>query len=83
MKIHESFFAYFPTELYEWITKLTDSQGRWKLDSPIVWTPELVCILEALEDKIVRTADHWLDQIIGGFITKFVVNSSVSYSKAE
>ena len=35
-EIHESFFASFPTELYEWITKLADSQGRWKLDGPIV-----------------------------------------------
>ena len=42
MEIHEVFFASFPTELYVWITKLVDSQGRWKLDSPIMWTPELV-----------------------------------------
>ena len=38
----EIFFFSFPVELYEWIAKLADSQGRWKLDNPIVWTPELV-----------------------------------------
>jgi len=46
-EIHKIFFASFPIELYEWITKLVDSQGRWKLYNPIVWTPELVRRLEA------------------------------------
>jgi len=39
--------------------------------------------LEALEDKIACDVDHWLDRIIGGFVTNFVVNTSVSYSEAE
>jgi len=39
--------------------------------------------LEAVEDKIVRVVDHWLDRIIGGFITEFVVDTSVSYSEVE
>ena len=82
-KIHEIFFASFPSELYEWIAKLEDSQGRCRLDKPIVWTSELVCKLEASEDKIARVVDHWLDRIIGGFITEFVVDTLVSYSEAE
>ena len=77
------FFCSFPIELYEWITKLADSQGRWKLDNPIVWTPKLVHRLEASEDKITCAIDHWLDRIIGGFITEFAVDTSVSYSEAE
>jgi len=51
-EIHEIFFASFPSELYEWIAKLGDNQGRRRLDKPIVWTPELVCRLEPSEDKI-------------------------------
>jgi len=39
IEIHKIFFCTFPIELYEWLAKITDSQGRWKLDSPIVWTP--------------------------------------------
>lgn len=58
MEILEIFFASFPTELYEWIVKLTDSQGRCKLDKPIVRTPELVRRVEELEDKITRTVNH-------------------------
>ena len=82
-EIHEIFFASFPTELYEWIVKLADSQGRCKLDSPIVWTPKLVCRLKASKDKIACIIDHWLDRIIGGFITEFAVDTSVSYSEVE
>ena len=63
--------------------KLEDSQGRWKLDNPILWAPELVCILEASEDKITHVVDHWLDHIIGVFITEFAVDTSVSYSEAK
>ena len=77
MEIHEIFFASFPTELYEWITKLGDSQGRCKLNIPIVSTAELVRILEASKDKIMHTIDDWLNRIIGGFITEFAVDTSV------
>jgi len=82
-EIHKIFFASFPTELYEWIAKLADSQGRCKLNKPIVWTPKLVHRLEASKDKIVHTTNHWLDRIIGGFITKFAVDTSISYSEVE
>jgi len=57
-EIHEILFASFPTELYEWIAKLADRQGRCKIDKPIVWTPELVRRLEASKGKITRTVDH-------------------------
>ena len=48
-----------------------------------MWNPELVQRLEALEDKITCVVDHWLDHIIGGFITKFMVENSVSYNEAK
>jgi len=48
-----------------------------------VWTPELVHRLEATEDKLACTVDHWLDWIIGGFITEFMIDATVSYSEAE
>ena len=82
-EIHEIFFCIFPIEVYEWLAKLTDSQGRWKLNSLIVWNPELVRQVETFENKIVRVVDHWLDRIIGGFVTKFVVDTSVSYIEAR
>jgi len=57
-KIHEIFFYTFPIKLYEWLAKLTDSQGRWKLHNPIVWTLELVWRVEASENKITWAVDH-------------------------
>ena len=83
MKIHEIFFYTFPIELYEWLAKLKDIQGRWKLDNMIVWTPELVRWLEASENRIAWVFEHWLDRIIGGFVTEFVVDTSVSYNEVE
>ena len=82
-EIHEIFFGSFPSELYEWIVRLADIQRRCKLDQPIVWTPELLRRLEASEDNIARVVDHLLDRIIGGFITEFAVDMTVSYSEAE
>jgi len=83
MEILESFFSSFCSELYEWITKLEDSQGRCRLNKPIVWTLELLCKLEASEDKVTCTVDHWLDHIIGGFIIEFMVDTSVNHNDAE
>jgi len=70
-EIHEIFFVSFPSKLYEWIANLADSQGRCRLDKPIVWTLELVRRLEASEDKIVRVVDNCLDQIIRGLLLIF------------
>ena len=52
-EIQKMFFYSFPVELYEWIAKLVDGQGRWRLNGPIIWTQDLVYILEASKDKIV------------------------------
>jgi len=69
IEIHEIYFYSFSIELYEWIAKLADGQGRWTLESPIVWTFELVRRLEAFEDKIVLVVNHWLGHVIGGLVT--------------
>jgi len=77
-EIHKIFFASFSLGLYEWITRLANSTGRCKLDQPIVWTLQLVHRLEASKDKTVWALDHWLDQIIGWFITEFTIDITVS-----
>lgn len=48
-----------------------------------MWTPELVRTLEASEYKIAWSVDHWLDQIIGGFITEFMIDTTMSYSETK
>lgn len=75
MVIYEILFVTFPIELYEWIMKLANTVGRWKLEQPIVWTPELVRKLETIKDRLARAVEHWLDQIIGGFIIEFMIDT--------
>lgn len=53
------------------------------LNKLILWTLELVKKIEASEYTIVQSVDHWLDWIIGGFITKFVIDTTMRYSEAE
>jgi len=77
------FFITFPIKLYGWIGKLADNVGRCRLDQPIMGTPELVHRLEATKDRRADAVDHWLDRIIGGFITEFAIDTTVSYSEAE
>jgi len=60
-EIHGILFASFPSEFYEWIKKLVYCQGRCRLHKLIAWTPELVRRLEASEENITHTIDHWLD----------------------
>lgn len=81
--IHEIFFATFLIEFYECIMWLADNEGRCRLDQHIVWTLELVRRLEATEDQIACVVDHWLDWVIGVFITEFVIDKTMSYSEAE
>ena len=63
--------------------KLADSQGRCKLDKPIMWTLKFECRLEESEDKIMHAIDPWLNRIIGGFIIEFMGDTIVSYNEAE
>lgn len=48
-----------------------------------MWTPELVRHLKGSENKVAKTVDYWIDNILGGFINEFVIDMFVSYSKVE
>ena len=38
----DTLFYFFLEELHEWLSKLANCQGTWRLNGPIVWTPKLV-----------------------------------------
>lgn len=80
---HEIFYASFPSELYEWISRLVERKNCFKGDEPTVWTPELIQQLKNTTNRISRVVDFWIDSILGGFITEFTVESIVSYNKAK
>lgn len=73
----------FPCELYKWLSKLADSEPTHKHGDPIVWTPKLVKRIERYDYKIAGMIDYWIDNILGDFITKFSIDTYVSYSEAE
>jgi len=83
IEICKIFFNTLLIELYEWIAKFVDVQGRWRLDNPIVWTSELVQRMEASEDKLTHVVNHSLDRVIGRFVTEFAVDTLVSYNEVE
>lgn len=60
----EIFFCSFTCELHKLLSILANSQGTWKLDDPIVWTPKLVKHLEASENNITRAVNHWITIIL-------------------
>ena len=47
------------------------------------WTPELIQQLERTENMITRNINHWVDSTLGRFVTEFVVDQFMSYSKAK
>lgn len=79
----KDFFYFFPCELHEWLSRLANSQGMWRLDDPIVWTPQLVRHMETLENNIMRAIDHQVDHILGGFFCELVIDMTIKYSEAK
>ena len=67
--IHAIFFATFGNELYDWLSKLTDT-GIFKKKRDIVWTPELIQIVKNLDNPI-------------SFVTEFAVDQTKSFSEVE
>ena len=80
--IHAIFFMTFGNELYEWLSKLTDT-GIFKKKGDIVWTPELIQTVKNLDNPITRAVDFQLVSVLEGFITEFAVDQRKIFSKAE
>ena len=47
------------------------------------WTPELIQALQETSNKASQAVEVWLDSILEGYITKFVVDTNKYFSKAE
>ena len=80
---YEIFFVTFVIELQEWLARLVEFQKYWKDEWVTLWTLELLEQLEKTNNTITRTVDHWVDSVLGGFVTEFSIDQFVSYSEAE
>jgi hypothetical protein len=49
----------------------------------MVWMSTLIKKVERVDNTMSRAVDHWFDNIIGGYITEFVVDRVESYSQEE
>jgi hypothetical protein len=80
--LHEVLFCDFSHLLQEWMLKLKDNNAtNWirKID----WTPVQIEHLQQVNNKFTRAVHFWLDSIVAGFITKFVVDTVKSYIAVE
>ena len=80
--LHAIFFATFGNELYDWLSKLTDT-SIFKKKRDIVWTPKLIQTVRNLDNPITRAVDFWLASVLEGFVIEFVVDQTKSFSEAE
>jgi hypothetical protein len=81
--IHDIFFGGIHRELYEWLSRLADTQFETKSRPPMVWTSTLIKKVKRVDNTVSREVYHLFDSTIGGYITEFVVDKVESYSQVE
>ena len=50
---------------------------------PVEWNDQLVSEITSVSNAISRAIDFWVDSILQGYITKFVVDTITSYSEDD
>lgn len=80
---HEIFFSLFSNNFYKWLSILAENNTCFRNHNPTMWTPKMIKQLRKIDNTIARVVNYWIENIIGGFITKFVIDTSVSYSEDE
>ena len=81
--IHAVFFAKFPVILHEWLSRLVRRQTNFQRREAIKWNDQLVHEVTFVSNTVSRAIDFWVDSILQGYITEFLVESITSYSEAE
>jgi hypothetical protein len=81
--IHEILFGGIHKELYEWLSKLADTQFEIRSRPPMVWTSVLIKKEKRVDNTVSRAVDDWFDSTIGGYIIEFSIDRVESYSQAE
>jgi hypothetical protein len=72
--LHEIFFGEFLIILTECLESLVDNVGRYRAEAPRNWTLELIRQLNTVSTKVSCVVDFWLNSLLGGYITEFVIN---------
>ena len=80
--LHEVFLCDFPHVLQEWILRLKYNHPTNRIRQ-LEWNPIEIVQLQRVDNKFTCVLDLWLDNIVAGFITKFAVDTTKSYSISE
>lgn len=81
--LHKIFFVEFLIIFYEWFSKIAEKKNCFKKDQPTSWNPILIKQLKSVSNLISQVVDFWFESILGGYITKFAINTIKSYNEAE
>jgi hypothetical protein len=65
------------------MARLADTQFEIRSRTPVVWTLVLIQKVKRVNNVVSRVVDHWFDNTVGGYITKFVVDRVESYNQDE
>jgi hypothetical protein len=68
--------------LQQWILSLKDNHTKNKIRQ-LEWNPMEITQLQQVDNKFTHTINFWLDNIVVGFITEFVVDTPKYYSATE
>jgi hypothetical protein len=80
--LREVFFYDFSHLLMEWLLILKENHPTNRI-SELEWNIEEIAKLQQENNKFTRTVDFWLESIVVGFITEFVVDTAQSYTEAK
>ena len=69
--------------LHKWLSKLVTQQTSFQGREPREWTPHFIEQLEEVSNPVSRVVYFWMDIILEGYITEFVVDTITSYNKVE
>jgi hypothetical protein len=73
----------FIRSLYEWLSRIADTQFEIISRPPVVWTSALIKKFKKVDNVVSRAVDLWYDSTIGGYITEFFIDRVESYSQVE
>ena len=80
---HEYLSYEFPIILYEWLAQFTYKKTNFQGGEATSWTPELIQELQETDNRASWAVEVWMDSILEGYITEFVVNTTKSYNEEE
>ena len=67
--------------LYEWLLNIATQRKHFEGGEPKKWNPQLVQRLKNIRNLVLRVVDFWVDSMLEGYITEFVVETITSYSE--